>query len=79
VKQGTVLAVECVGVALDNRKVIDDLSFTVAKGDVLTILGPNGAGKTVLLKALLGLLPHSGSIEWDQKITLGYVPQRSPS
>lgn len=31
-------------------------------GDILTILGPNGAGKTVLLRALLGTLPHAGSI-----------------
>jgi zinc transport system ATP-binding protein len=76
VKQNFVLTVEHATVALDKRRVIDDLSFAVAKGDVLTIVGPNGAGKTVLLKALLGLLPHSGNIEWDPKVRIGYVPQR---
>jgi zinc transport system ATP-binding protein len=41
-------------------------------------LGPNGAGKTVLLKALLGILPFQGKIEWRPGVKTSYVPQRLP-
>lgn len=36
---------------------VDDLSFTVAAGEVYGLLGPNGAGKTTTLRMILGLLP----------------------
>lgn len=43
-------------------RAIDDLSFTVAAGEVTGFLGPNGAGKTTTLRCLLGLVrPTSGS------------------
>lgn len=74
----TVLRVSSLTVALDHRIVIGDLSFAVKRGEVFTILGPNGAGKTVLLRALLGFVPHEGSIRWARGVTLGYVPQRLP-
>lgn len=64
------------GIAFGNRMVIRDLTFEVNAGDCLAIIGPNGAGKTVLLKALLGLLPHDGEILWSPDARLGYVPQR---
>jgi len=73
-----ILKVKNLNVELDNEKVIGNLSFQVKKGEILTILGPNGAGKTVLLKALLGILPYQGTIEWKAGIKLGYVPQRLP-
>ena len=56
------LEVEGLTVTLKGQAAIADVSFTVKRGDILTILGPNGAGKTVLLRALLGTLPHAGSI-----------------
>ena len=40
------------------------------------MIGPNGAGKTVLFRALLGLLPCTGSVVWQPGIKIGYVPQR---
>src|SRR5271170_1800849 len=40
---------------------VDDVSFTVARGEVYGLLGPNGAGKTTTLRMLLGLLrPSAG-------------------
>ena len=38
-------------------------------------MGPNGAGKTVLLRTLLNRVPHTGTIEWMEKVKIGYVPQ----
>jgi zinc transport system ATP-binding protein len=70
------LSVADLKVAFGNRAVIQDLSFRVDPGDCLAIIGPNGAGKTVLLKALLGLVPHQGQIRWSTEARLGYVPQQ---
>src|SRR3989338_8344584 len=73
-----ILKVENLSVKLEGGVILDNLSFEVKEGDVLTVLGPNGAGKTVLLKALMGLLPIKGKIEWQPGIKIGYVPQRLP-
>ena len=46
-----------------NQKAVDNISFTVEKGEILGFLGPNGAGKTTTIKLMCGLLkPSSGSI-----------------
>ncbi len=45
--------------------VVRDVSFSVPEGGRLVILGPNGCGKTTLLRALMGILPHSGSVSVD--------------
>lgn len=71
-----ILKVENLSVFLDKEKIIDDLSFDVHKGDSVAVIGPNGAGKTTLFRALMGIIPHSGKIEWRGGIKIGYVPQR---
>ncbi len=72
----TLLAVKHLSVRLEDRSVVDDLSFELAPGERLSVLGPNGAGKTVLLKALLNLLPYTGEIKWADGVRIGYVPQK---
>src|SRR3989338_584780 len=69
------LEVENLNVALDGEKILENLSFQVEKGEILTVLGANGAGKGVLLRTLLNLLPHEGNIFWHQKQKVGYLPQ----
>jgi len=75
INPGPVLSVSNLTVAFGERIVIQDLSFAVARGENLAVIGPNGAGKSVLLRTLLGLLPHSGFIQWAPGTKLGYVPQ----
>ena len=53
----------CVGYGAAD--VVKNVSFTVKKGESLSIIGPNGCGKTTLLKALVNILPHKGVIELD--------------
>src|SRR3954454_7753256 len=45
------------------RTAVDDVSFTMQRGEVLGLLGPNGAGKTSVIKMLLGLVrPDAGEV-----------------
>ncbi len=68
---------------------IDDVSFSVAKGEVLAFLGPNGAGKTTTMRILTASMPAtSGSVRvagydcFDQprevKHAIGYLPEVPP-
>ncbi|HEX4002076.1 MAG TPA: metal ABC transporter ATP-binding protein [Candidatus Acidoferrales bacterium] len=70
------LSVANLGIVLGDRAVIQGLSFELQATQSLAVIGPNGAGKTVLLKALLGLIPHTGTIRWSPGARLGYVPQK---
>jgi zinc transport system ATP-binding protein len=74
-EKDVILKIKGLSVKLQNQTLLDHISFNVRKGTTVAILGPNGAGKTVLLRALLNQLPHTGEIEWTEKVKLGYVPQ----
>src|SRR3989338_2825137 len=74
--QETLLDVQNLTVSFDEDEIIDDLSFSVNKGNVIAIVGPNGAGKSVLFRALLGLIPYLGKIEWLPGLKISYVPQK---
>jgi zinc transport system ATP-binding protein len=56
---------------------LDDVSFTVARGALHVIAGPNGAGKSTLLAAVLGQAAFEGRIvlNWHGSGAIGYVPQ----
>ncbi len=69
------LAVSHLGVVLEGRRVLEDVSFELRHGTTLAIVGPNGAGKTVLMRSLLGLVPHTGTIAWAPNVKIGLVPQ----
>jgi neutral amino acid transport system ATP-binding protein len=69
--------------------ILNGVTITVAKNEIVTVVGPNGAGKSTLLKTLVGLIvPKSGRVTLEgEDITglqpsdivrhgLGYVPQR---
>jgi zinc transport system ATP-binding protein len=69
------LEVKDLCVRLDGTLVVHPVSFVVHEGEFVTILGPNGSGKSVLVKALVGLLPHEGEVLWHRKSKIGYLPQ----
>jgi ABC transport system ATP-binding/permease protein len=59
-----------------NRKIIDNFSCTIQRGDKIGLLGPNGSGKSTLLKIILGEMePDSGSIKRGTKISIAYFDQ----
>lgn len=50
------------------NKVLDEVSFTISKGEILGLTGPSGAGKTTLLRCILQLSrPTSGSVFFNDK------------
>ncbi len=62
---------------------LDDLSFSVAAGQVVGFLGPNGAGKTTTMRAIFGLTDlEAGTVKWDGAVVgqaerrrFGYMPE----
>lgn len=71
-----ILKVTGLRVEKGSHVILENVGFEVEKGDSLAIIGPNGAGKTTLFKALLGLIPYQGTIEWEKGVKISYVPQR---
>lgn len=77
----SLLELKNVKITIGGQTVVENISFTVEKGEVVSIIGPNGAGKTVLIRAILGLQSFFGSILIDGKPIsnrlgiVGYVPQ----
>lgn len=62
-KPTNLLEVTSLGKVYGSQRVVADLSFTVAAGEILGLVGPNGAGKTTTLRCIAGILPPtSGSI-----------------
>ncbi|MFY0480643.1 ABC transporter ATP-binding protein [Achromobacter marplatensis] len=58
-------------------KAVDDVSFSVARGDILGLIGPNGAGKTTLFNLLVGLYASQGGrIELDGQDVSGLRPHQ---
>ena len=81
-----IVEIENLTVKYPDVKALDDVSFTVEKGDFLGIIGPNGAGKSTLFAAMLGLnTKYEGTIKFfgqnirkskDYLKQIGYVPQK---
>ncbi len=72
----SILSVKELSVSLGDQTIIKNISFDLEQGESLAIVGPNGSGKTILLKTLLGLIPYQGTIKWNEKARIGYVPQK---
>ncbi len=80
------LAMHNISAGYGSRTVVSEINASLCSGEVVCLLGPNGSGKTTLFKAILGLIPSSGDIHFDERPartfttrerarTLAYVPQ----
>ncbi len=73
--------VENLSVHYGQRPALLDVTWSASPG-LTAIIGPNGAGKSTLLKAMLGLVPHAGSVRFFDttldaaRARVGYLPQR---
>ena len=66
-----------VSLAFKGINALDDVSFTVADGELFAVIGPNGAGKTSIFNCINGVYkPQSGSIRWKGEEILGRRPDR---
>ena len=72
-----------------SKRAVDDLTFTVKKGEVLGFLGPNGAGKSTTMRMITGFIPPTsgdarvcGISVIDEpkkaKTKIGYLPESAP-
>ena len=76
------LSLHNVSVNFGTTSVLEDISFSIDKGKILTIVGPSGCGKSTLLNVLSGIIKnYEGQIMMGSKdlrsaeLTYGYVPQ----
>ena len=84
-----VVALESVSKRYGTKTIIQDLSFTVGKGEIVGFLGPNGAGKTTTMRMIAGFTTAtSGRVTvagYDMSTQdaeaahhIGYLPERPP-
>ena len=75
----SILKIEGLSVSYgDNPAIIDDMSFSLKKGERLAIVGKNGAGKSTLAKALCGFVPSQGKLTYKgQDISQDSITERS--
>jgi ATPase subunit of ABC transporter with duplicated ATPase domains len=71
-----ILQVTDLTVTVDGEKVLNNISFTMNKGDKIALVGPNELAKTTLFRVLAGeLTPDSGEFKWGVTTTQSYFPK----
>ena len=79
----TLIKIRNLSVDYDSHRVLHDVDLDVYADDFLGVIGPNGGGKTTLVKAILGAVSHTGTIEFAPELydgtrrLIGYMPQQS--
>ena len=84
------IKVEHLSKSFGPKRAVNDISFSVARGEVLGFLGPNGAGKSTTMRMLTGFIPPSAGkitvggydMESDPlpaKKLIGYLPENAPA
>ena len=71
-----------IGVTIGEQNILQHVNLHIHCGTLAAVIGKNGAGKSTLIRAILGDIPHTGTIEFKnrenghmQKMRIGYVPQ----
>ncbi|MCS5707462.1 ATP-binding cassette domain-containing protein [Candidatus Berkiella cookevillensis] len=74
--QRNIISIEGLGLSLGGKQILQNISFALAAGEIVSLIGPNGAGKSSLVKCIVGLLPPTtGTIHRHQPLRMGYMPQ----
>ncbi len=73
--QTTLLSVEGLGISFGGLKAVNDVSFAVKPGEIVSVIGPNGAGKTTLFNMISGVYqPGAGRISLSGEEVTGMEP-----
>ncbi len=60
------------------RRILEDASFRLLKGEHVGLVGENGEGKSTFLNIITGILPpDEGTVTWGNRVTIGYLDQRT--
>ncbi|MPW43490.1 ATP-binding cassette domain-containing protein [Acinetobacter guerrae] len=70
-----VFDIENLSVSYDAKPLIQDFSAMVMRGDRIGLVGDNGVGKTTLIKAILGEIPHEGTVKTGTQLDVAYFDQ----
>lgn len=71
-----VLNVENIGKSFDDKKLLEDISFNIYRGEKVGLIGPNGIGKSTLFKIILNEIPYDdGDIVLGHGVNPGYFDQ----
>lgn len=71
----SLLSVEGLGIAFGGLRAVDDVSFSVNPGEIVSVIGPNGAGKTTLFNMISGVyMPKSGKVRLNGEEVTGFSP-----
>ena len=79
--QRPIIRLRDVGVRYEGVVALEHVTLDIFSNDFVGIIGPNGGGKSSLVKAIMGITPHTGDIDFDQSIMhggkphIGYMPQ----
>lgn len=78
-----IITIKNLSVRYDKITALEHVNLNIFSNDFIGIIGPNGGGKSTLVKAIMGIVEYSGSIEYgttllrNKKPHIGYLPQIS--
>lgn len=56
---------------------LQNIDFSIQKGELIGLIGANGAGKSTTIKSILGLMPYmEGELDKEDCVTISYLPER---
>ena len=71
------IGLEEIGIYRGGRWLVRGVSFTIERGEIVTLVGPNGSGKSTTARTLVGVMnPDEGRVIRSPRLRVGYVPQK---